>query len=97
MSDLKQALLDAKYVDMISLGDFVVRDCGLPDVDAEGNLMPQASEIAAALFRWAADVPAGSDNTARAAAGADQSDQSGGDKILPEAAAEPDADKQESA
>jgi len=58
MSDLKDAILDAKYIDMISLGDFVVRDCGLPDVDADGNLMPQANEIAAALFRWAADMQA---------------------------------------
>ncbi len=58
MSDLKAAILDAKYIDMISLGDFVVRDCGLPDVDSDGNLMPQATEIAAALFRWAADVQA---------------------------------------
>ena len=56
MSDLKSAILDAKYIDMISLGDFIVQDCGLPDVDAEGNLMPQAAEIAAALFRWAAEV-----------------------------------------
>ncbi len=58
MSDLKDAILDAKYIDMISLGDFVVRDCGLPDMDADGNLMPQANEIAAALFRWAADMQA---------------------------------------
>lgn len=58
MSDLKTAILDAKYIDMIELGDFVVRDTGLPDVDSDGNLMPQATEIAAALFRWAADVQA---------------------------------------
>ncbi|MBP0481957.1 hypothetical protein [Sagittula salina] len=58
MTDLKKAILDAKYIDMIALGDFVVRDCGLPDVDADGNLMPQANEIAAAVFRWAADMRA---------------------------------------
>lgn len=58
MSDLKTAILDAKYVDMIDLGDFVVRDTGLPDVDSDGNLMPQATEIAAAVFRWAADMQA---------------------------------------
>ncbi|SNS26772.1 hypothetical protein [Antarctobacter heliothermus] len=58
MSDLKSAILDAKYVDMIDLGDFVVRDTGLPDVDSDGNLMPQATEIAAAVFRWAADMQA---------------------------------------
>ncbi|SMX36601.1 hypothetical protein [Maliponia aquimaris] len=58
MSDLKSAILDAKYVDMIDLGDFVVRDTGLPDVDSDGNLMPQATEIAAAIFRWAADMKA---------------------------------------
>jgi hypothetical protein len=58
MSDLKAAILDAKYIDMIALADFVVRDTGLPDVDSEGNLMPQAIEIAAALFRWAADAQA---------------------------------------
>ncbi|WP_417205095.1 hypothetical protein [Antarctobacter sp.] len=58
MSDLKSAILDAKYIDMIDLGDFVVRDTGLPDVDSDGNLMPQATEIAAAVFRWAADMQA---------------------------------------
>ncbi|MBY6120197.1 MULTISPECIES: hypothetical protein [Mameliella] len=58
MSDLKSAILDAKYIDMIDLGDFVVRDTGLPDVDSDGNLMPQATEIAAAIFRWAADMQA---------------------------------------
>ncbi len=58
MSDLKKALLNAKYIDMITLGDFVVRDCGLPDTDEDGNLMPQANEIAAALFRWAAGAEA---------------------------------------
>ncbi|WP_418591954.1 hypothetical protein [Ponticoccus sp. (in: a-proteobacteria)] len=67
MSDLKNAILDAKYIDMIELGDFVVRDTGLPDVDSDGNLMPQATEIAAALFRWAADVQA---TEAKKAAGA---------------------------
>jgi hypothetical protein len=54
MSDLKEALLDARYIDMISLADFVVRDCGLPDMNADGTLAPQANEIAASLFRWAA-------------------------------------------
>lgn len=58
MTDLKKAILDAKYIDMVALGDFVVRDCGLPDVDGDGNLMPQANEIAAAIFRWAADMQA---------------------------------------
>ncbi|MBV7393510.1 hypothetical protein [Mameliella sediminis] len=66
MSDLKNAILDAKYIDMIDLGDFVVRDTGLPDVDSDGNLMPQATEIAAAVFRWAADMKAA--EAARAAA-----------------------------
>ena len=68
MSDLKSAILDAKYIDMIDLGDFVVRDTGLPDVDSDGNLMPQATEIAAAIFRWAADMQAAE------AARAEQSD-----------------------
>ncbi len=54
MADLKEAILDAKYVDMISLADFIARDCGLPDTDASGNPMPQATELAAAVFRWAA-------------------------------------------
>lgn len=58
MSDLKTSILDAKYIDMIDLGDFVVRDTGLPDVDSDGNLMPQATEIAASIFRWAADMQA---------------------------------------
>lgn len=58
MSDLKTAILDARYIDMIDLGDFVVRDTGLPDVDSDGNLMPQATEIAASVFRWAADMHA---------------------------------------
>lgn len=65
MSDLKSAILDARYIDMIDLGDFVVRDTGLPDVDSDGNLMPQATEIAAAIFRWAADMKAA--ESARAA------------------------------
>ncbi|PYG34639.1 hypothetical protein [Pelagimonas varians] len=58
MSDLKDSLLNAKYIDIISLADFVVRDCGLPDMDEDGNLMPQANEVAAALFRWAAGAHA---------------------------------------
>ncbi|MEQ5872157.1 hypothetical protein J4E08_19995 [Sagittula sp. NFXS13] len=62
MTDLKKAILDAKYIDMIGLGDFVVRDCGLPDVDADGNLLPQANEIAAAIYRWAADMQAMSED-----------------------------------
>ncbi len=59
MADIKTAILDARYIDMISLADFIVRDCGLPDVDADGNYLPQATDIAASVFRWAAD--AGSD------------------------------------
>lgn len=62
MSDLKEALLDAKYIDMISLADFVVRDCGLPENDDDGRMLPQANEIAAALFRWAAGVEASEAN-----------------------------------
>jgi hypothetical protein len=65
MSDLKEAILDARYIDMISVADFVVRDCGLPAVDDEGNMLPQANEIAAALFRWAADVDASGPSSAR--------------------------------
>ncbi len=53
MADLKDAILDAKYVEMISLADYIVRDCALPDVDAEGNLVSGQQEIAAAIFRWA--------------------------------------------
>ena len=53
MSDLKDAILDAKYIDMIGLADFIVRDCALPDVDADGNLVSGQQEIAAAIFRWA--------------------------------------------
>ena len=70
MSDLKSAILDARYIDMIDLGDFVVRDTGLPDVDSDGNLMPQATEIAAAIFRWAADMKAAEAARARAPAAA---------------------------
>ena len=58
MSDLRDAILDAKYIDMISAADFIARDCDLPEVDANGNLMPQATDIAAALFRWAAGAEA---------------------------------------
>lgn len=59
MSELKSAILDAKYIDMVSLADFVVQDCGLPDMDDDGNPLPQQNEIAAAIFRWAArqDAP----------------------------------------
>ncbi len=59
MSDLKSAILDAKYVDMIELADFVVRDCGLPDMDENGEMLPQQNEIAAAVFRWAAGAQLG--------------------------------------
>ena len=51
--DLKDAILDAKYIEMISLADYIVRDCALPDVDADGNLVSGQQEIAAAIFRWA--------------------------------------------
>lgn len=54
MSDLKNAILDAKYIDMVALADFVVQDCGLPDMDDDGAPLPQQNEIAAAIFRWAA-------------------------------------------
>ena len=54
MSELKNAILDAKYIDMIGLADFVVTDCGLPDYDEAGNPLPQQNEVAAAIFRWAA-------------------------------------------
>lgn len=53
MSDLRTAILDAKYIEMIGLADFIVKDCALPDVDAEGNLVSGQTEIAAAIFRWA--------------------------------------------
>ena len=68
MTDLKNAILDAKYIDMVSLADFVVQDCGLPDYDDDGNPLPQQNEIAAAIFRWAADMQAAE------AARAEQSD-----------------------
>ena len=53
MSNLKNAIFDAKYVEMIGLADFIVKDCALPDVDADGNLVSGQQEIAAAIFRWA--------------------------------------------
>ena len=53
MASLKDAILDAKYIDMIGLADFIVKDCALPDVDADGNLVSGQQEIAAAIFRWA--------------------------------------------
>ncbi|MHA6347170.1 hypothetical protein [Roseivivax sp. CAU 1761] len=65
MSDLKSAILDAKYVDMIGLADFVVRDCGLPDMDERGEMLPQANEIAAAIFRWAAEAELGAPTPGR--------------------------------
>ena len=58
MSDLRNAILDARYIDMIALADFIVRDCGLPESDADGQPMPQATEVAAAVFRWAAGAEA---------------------------------------
>ncbi|MFD1343817.1 hypothetical protein [Litorisediminicola beolgyonensis] len=54
MSDLRSAILDAKYVDMIELADFIVRDLGLPESDESGRMLPQQTELAAAVFRWAA-------------------------------------------
>ncbi|MGY3439556.1 MULTISPECIES: hypothetical protein [unclassified Marinovum] len=62
MTDLKDAIMDAKYIDMVSLADFVVQDCGLPDYDDDGNPLPQQNEVAAAIFRWAA-LQGGSDQT----------------------------------
>ena len=53
MAELKDAILDARYIEMISLADYIVRDCALPDVDADGNLVSGQQEIAAAIFRWA--------------------------------------------
>ncbi|SPF80541.1 hypothetical protein [Pseudoprimorskyibacter insulae] len=64
MADLKDAILDARYIDMISLADFVVRDCGLPERGQDGGMLPQANEIAAAIFRWAAEVEAFDDKAA---------------------------------
>ncbi len=61
MADLKDAILDAKYTEMISLADFIVRDCGLPEADAEGNPAPQQNELAAAIFRWAASYHSSQD------------------------------------
>ncbi len=52
--DLREPILDAKYKDMISLADFIVTDCNLPAEDADGHPLPQQSELAAAIFRWAA-------------------------------------------
>ncbi|MDA7428735.1 hypothetical protein PGB28_09710 [Primorskyibacter aestuariivivens] len=70
MSDLKDAILNAKYIDMVSLADFVVTDCGLPDMDDDGGPLPQQNEVAAAIFRWAA-MNAGEEGTASDAAQAD--------------------------
>ncbi|SFD81994.1 hypothetical protein [Roseivivax sediminis] len=70
MSELKSAILDAKYLDMIELADFVVRDCGLPDMDESGEMLPQQNEIAAAIFRWAAGAQLGRRGTPAVANGA---------------------------
>ena len=70
MSALKDAILDAKYIDMIALADFVVTDCGLPDYDEAGNPLPQQNEVAAAIFRWAAKQETGTPATAALGNGA---------------------------
>ncbi|AKO97515.1 NADH dehydrogenase subunit I [Marinovum algicola DG 898] len=69
MTDLKNAILDAKYIDMVSLADFVVQDCGLPDYDDDGNPLPQQNEIAAAIFRWAAKQGSAAEAASEAPAG----------------------------
>ncbi|SLN42593.1 hypothetical protein ROJ8625_02084 [Roseivivax jejudonensis] len=87
MSDLRGAILDAKYVDMIELADFVVRDCGLPDMDENGEMLPQQNEIAAAVFRWAAGAELASRRVARSADTRDEYDEFG-DPIIDVAEAE---------
>ncbi|WP_323763415.1 hypothetical protein [Marinovum sp.] len=81
MSDLKDAILDAKYIDMVSLADFVVQDCGLPDYDDDGNPLPQQNEVAAAIFRWAARhgaaPDAGAESNSRPGAGAPPANDAG--------------------
>lgn len=54
MNELRGGIMNAKYVDMIALADFVVRDCAIPEFDADGHAVAQQNEIAAAVFRWAA-------------------------------------------
>lgn len=81
MTDLKTAILDAKYIDMVSLADFIVQDCGLPDYDDDGNPLPQQNEVAAAIFRWAArqgSAPEGSaENNSRPETGTQPGDTTG--------------------
>ena len=48
---LRDAILDAKYIDMISLAEFVVRDLDLGP-EGPGRTVKQ-SDMAAAIFRWA--------------------------------------------
>ncbi|ETX29484.1 hypothetical protein [Roseivivax isoporae] len=86
--DLKAAILEARYVDMIALADFVVRDCGLPDMDEQGEMLPQQNEIAAAIFRWAAGAKLGQ-RTPRTTPGTrDETQDDTGDPLMDAAEAE---------
>jgi len=55
MTDLRGAVLDARYIDLIDLASALVAEFGedIP-ADAPALASPQEQAMAAAIFRWAA-------------------------------------------
>ena len=55
MSDLRGAVLDARYIDLIDLASALVAEFGdAVPADAPALASPQEQAMAAAIFRWAA-------------------------------------------
>lgn len=54
MSDLKTAIIDAKYIDLMDLSGALAAEFS-DGLDAERASGPIEQAVAAAIFRWAAD------------------------------------------
>ncbi|MEX0284812.1 MAG: hypothetical protein AB3N23_09390 [Paracoccaceae bacterium] len=63
--DLKTAILNARYIDLIDLAGGIGSAIGAADDQLAG---PEAQKIAAAMFRWAADQVAAPEAQAEKAA-----------------------------
>lgn len=53
-NDLKAAILDAKYIDLIDLAGSLIAEFGEDPAQAAELAGPQQQALAAAVFRWAA-------------------------------------------
>ncbi|PIE11391.1 MAG: hypothetical protein CSA72_04550 [Rhodobacterales bacterium] len=54
MSDLKTAIINAKYIDLMDLAGSLVAEFG-EATGEQGMASPEDQAMAAAIFRWAAD------------------------------------------